>query len=504
MKENIKRNRLTFGISKLIILAAVLLFVNGCRKENTLSFQEPKRQTLMLDILKQDTSLTMAIAALEKAKMAPTLNTYGPFTFFVPDNNAFKKYFKNIGKKSLDDFTEAELKTIMTYHILPTRLKSASFLQGPQTVTTGNKDYITLDISKGFKTTAVANGKATIYSTDFEVSNGLIHKMDAVLDPPTLTIGQFLSLNSDQYSIMIGGLKRAGLMDTLTNLENDRKERIRLTLFAETNAVLQKAGITSFDNVPLEDLIKQMRYHIISGSGFSSSYTPLTTAIPHLGWPERYSTVVNTLSYNEWIYFDLAAKSLINGSVNFLASDVIMKNGIIHNVDNRLTFSDAVHRIPIFHLFKDAANYGYGIPNYIDGSLAVVASGTNWRITADSDDQPAAVPASIKRTAISIIYANWDAAGDSVVTVVRGIKKGKYSFRVAVKNGGSRGSAQLMYQNDLIGTPKAMNVTGTGTVYSTVIMGSYEFKTSGDKRIKFVCTATPGVAFETMVLTPEY
>jgi len=286
-------------------------------------------------------------------------------------------------------------------------------------------------------------------------------------------------------------------------LENDRKERIRLTLFAETNAVLQKAGINSFDDLPLEDLIKQMRYHIISGSGFSSSYTPLTTAIPHLGWPERYSSVVNTLSRDEWIYFDLAAKSLINGSVNFLASDVIMKNGIIHNVDNRLTFSDAVRRIPIFHLFKDAQNYGYGIPNYVDGSLAVVASGTNWRITADSDDQPAAVPASIKRTAISIVFANWDAPGDSVITVVRGIKKGKYSFRVAVKNGG-RGSAQLMYQNDLIGTPKVMNVPGTGTVYSTVIMGSYEFKTSGDKRIKFVCTATPGLAVETMTLVPEY
>ncbi|RZK75983.1 MAG: fasciclin domain-containing protein [Pedobacter sp.] len=503
MKENIKFNKLTFGISKLIIVAAVLLFANGCRKENTLSFQEPKRQTLMLDVLKQDTSLTMAIAALEKAKMAPTLNTYGPFTFFVPDNNAFKKYFKNVGKTGLDEFTEAELKTIMTYHILPTRLKSASFLQGPQTVTTGNKDYITLDISKGFKTTAVANGKATVYSTDMEVSNGLIHKMDAVLDPPTLTIGQFLTLNADQYSIMIGGLKRAGLMDTLTNLENDRKERIRLTLFAETNAVLEKAGITSFDNVPIEELIKQMRYHIITGSNFSSSYTPLTTSIPHLGWPERYSSVYNTLSFNEWIYFDLAAKNLINGSVNFLASDIIMKNGIIHNVDNRLVFSDAVHRIPIFHLFKDAANYGYGIPNYVDGSLAVVASGTNWRITADSDDTPAATPSSIKRTGILIIYAAFDNAGDSIISVVKGIRKGKYNFRVAVKNGG-RGTVQMMYQNDLIGTPKVMNVPGTGTVYSSVIMGSYEFKTSGDKRIKFVCTATPGVAFETMVLTPEY
>jgi len=504
MKENIfNSGKLTLGLSKLIILAAVLLFMNSCEKEQALSFQEPNRQTLMLDILKQDTSLSLAIAALEKAKMAATLNTYGPFTFFVPDNSAFRKYFKNTGKTGLADFTDAELKVIMTYHILPTRLKAASFLQGPQLVTTGNKDYITLDISKGFRTTAVANGKATVYLTDLEFSNGLVHKMDAVLDPPTLTIGQFLLQNPDQYSIITGGLKRAGLMDTLTNLENEKKERIRLTLFAETNAVLQKAGISSFDEVPLEDLIKQMRYHIITGSNFSSSYTPLTTPINHLGWPERYSNVFNTLSWNEWIYFDLAAKNLINGSINFLASDVIMKNGIVHNLDNRLIFSDAVHRVPLFHLFKDAANYGYGIPNYVDGSLAVVASGTNWRITADGDDTPAASSNSIKRTGIYIVFANWDAPGDSIVSVVKGVKKGKYNFRLAFKNGG-RGSVQMMYQDDLIGTPKPMNVANTGTTYSNIIMGSYEFKTSGDKRIKFVCTATPGIALETMVLTPEY
>ena len=504
MKENsLGFNQFTFGISKLIALVAMLLFANGCKEENTLSYQEPIRQTLMLDVLKQDTSLSLAVSALEKAKMAPTLNTYGPFTFFIPDNSAFRKYFKNTGKAGLDAFTSDELKVIMTYHILPTRLKAASFIQGPQLVTTGNKDYITIDISKGFRTTAVANGIATIYQTDMEVANGLIHKMNAVLDPPTLTIGQFLLQNPDQYSIMTAGLKRAGLMDTLTNLENERKERIRLTLFAETNAVLQKAGITSFDDVPLEDLKQQMRYHIITGSNFSSSYTPFTAAIRHLSYPERYSAVFNTLGYDQWLYFDLAARNLINESVNFLASDVIMKNGIVHNVDNRLVFSPSVKRVPLFHLFKDASNYGYGIPNYVDGSLAVVASGTNWRITADSDDTPLASTNSIKRTGIFIIYANFDNPGDSLVTVVKGIKKGKYKIRVAFKNGG-RGSLQLMYQNDLIGTPQSMNIANTGTTYSNVEMGSYEFQTSGDKRLKFVCTAGPGVALENMVLIPVY
>src|SRR5581483_7645207 len=138
---------------------------------------------------------------------------------------------------------------IMIYHILPTRLKAEEFIQGPQATATGAGDYISIDISKGYKSTAVANGIATIYQTDLEYYNGFVHKMDAVLDPPVLTIGQFLQNNPDKYSIFVGGLQRAGLMDTLTSLTNSSGVRNRLTLFCETNDVLQKAGITTFDNL---------------------------------------------------------------------------------------------------------------------------------------------------------------------------------------------------------------------------------------------------------------
>jgi hypothetical protein len=60
-----------------------------------------------------------------------------------------------------------------------------------------------------------------------------------------------------------------------------------------------------------------------------------------------------------------------------------------------------------------------------------------------------------------------------------------------------------MYQEDLIGTPQQMNIAGTGTTYSNREMGTYDFKTSGDKRLKFVSTtAGPGVALENLVLLP--
>src|SRR5206468_3017268 len=125
-------------------------------------------------------------------------------------------------------------------------------------------------------------GIARVYETDIEYSNALVHKIDAVLNPPTLTIGEFLKQNKSVYSIMIGGLDRVGLMDTLTALTDKLGQRIRLTLFAETNEVLQAAGIQNFDNMPKAELYDLMRYHIIPGGNFSASYSQLRPAVKGL------------------------------------------------------------------------------------------------------------------------------------------------------------------------------------------------------------------------------
>lgn len=110
MKEIIKSLKLLhFKGKQVLALLGLLLFLVAC-EEDQFSFQEPIRQVLMLEMLKQDTSLSMAVAALEKAKIAPLLSTYGPFTFFAPDNNAFKKYIKARGKIALTILQKLSLK----------------------------------------------------------------------------------------------------------------------------------------------------------------------------------------------------------------------------------------------------------------------------------------------------------------------------------------------------------------------------------------------------------
>ena len=487
MKKNYN-NLVRTGLAFMATIFLLVLTLLGCKKD-PFSYQEQNRAVLAYEQMKTDTSLSTFVAALEKGNLAATLNTYGPFTLFAPDNNAFRKFFASKGKKSLEEFTSDSIRFYMIYHIMQTRLKSADFVQGPQPTPSGAGDFISLDISQGFKFNTVANGIAKLYQTDIEYSNALVHKMDAVLNPPTLSIGQFLEANKDQYSIMIEGLKRANLWDTLNNLTDANGQRIRLTLFAENNDVLKAAGITSLATMPLADLDTLMRYHMIAGAGFSVTYTRKTDARPAIGVVERWDSTILTLNRRQYLYFDLAAPKLINNTANFIASDVIMRNGVLHSVDKHLAFNPTIKRTQIFHWLRGnlATAFAYGIPGISPNQQAAVNGSGNWRTFAENGRE--------------FLFYNPDGVNDSLVVVIPNVRTGKYRIEANYKNGG-RGDYQLMYENDLIGIPMNM---GQGTLYDQkLVMGSYYFQTSSDKRLKFVCTRVAGLTLENIVLTPEY
>lgn len=480
-------------MNKYIIYSSLLILavIQGCKKD-PFSYQEQVRQVLALDMIMQDTSLSLAVQALEKTNMAATLNTYGPFTFFIPDNNAFRKFLAGRGKASLDDIPTEELKTIMIYHILPTRLKSAEFVQGPQATPTGKGDYITLDISKGYKSNTIANGIANVYATDIEYSNALVHKMDAVLNPPTLTIGEFLVQNKDQYSIMIGGLQRAGLMDTLTNLTDKNGQRIRLTLFAETNDVLKAAGIQSFDNTPVDELNDLMRYHIIPGANFSASYSQLRPAVKGLNVVEHWDTTLLCINNNDYIYVNLAGKKLINDTADFSATDIIMRNGVMHNINKHIAFDPGIERTQLYHVFWRNAAFAYGIPGISSSTPPPLSTSGNWRYYLEG---------SVNGRSEYFTFMNPDGINDSLVAIVKNVRRGKYRIEVNYKGGG-RGDFQLKYGQDLIGVP--LNYGVGPTFEQKQVIGTYDFKTSGDKRLNFVCTRVGGINLECLVLTPVY
>jgi hypothetical protein len=269
--------------------------------------------------------------------------------------------------------------------------------------------------------------------------------------------------------------------------------RIRITLFAEPNDVLQAAGITTFDTWPLDQLDTLLRYHMLPGAGFSSSYTHKTEANATIGLVERWDSTIVTVNKQQYLYFDLAADKLINNTANFSASDVIMRNGTLHVVDKHLAFHSGVKRTQIYHWFRTATSFAYGIPGISPTQAPAINGSGNWRTFAEAGRE--------------FLFCNPDGVNDSMVTIVKNIRMGRYRFEVSYKAGG-RGTCQLMNNDETIGSPanlgQSLGTINGGLYNQKLVLGIHTFRTTGDKRIKFVLTALPGVAFDNLVITPVY
>ncbi len=111
--------------------------------------------------------------ALKNLDLAETLNGAGPFTLFVPDDDAFAKV--NLSEM-LNDINK--LKETFTYHVLEGKFTAAD-VAALEHAHTMNVKALTIRVKDG--DILIDNGKIT--KMDIECSNGVIHVVDAVFLP---------------------------------------------------------------------------------------------------------------------------------------------------------------------------------------------------------------------------------------------------------------------------------------------------------------------------------
>ncbi len=103
----------------------------------------------------------------------------GAFTVFVPTNEAFSKIPTIIMSELLNEPDQIQLKSLLSYHILPVKVMAAS-IGAAQTRLSFTGEELRFADSNGLK----VNG-ATILSRNIEATNGVIHALDTVLAPST-------------------------------------------------------------------------------------------------------------------------------------------------------------------------------------------------------------------------------------------------------------------------------------------------------------------------------
>lgn len=133
--------------------------------------------------VKAGTFKTLA-QALTAADLIKTLKGTGPFTVFAPTDEAFAKLPKETLDALLKPENKKQLTSVLLYHVISGKaVKSDRITKAKNfSVKMANNGYNEVDTKNG-----VTIGKAKVTKADIEASNGVIHVIDTVLVPKTVS-----------------------------------------------------------------------------------------------------------------------------------------------------------------------------------------------------------------------------------------------------------------------------------------------------------------------------
>jgi uncharacterized surface protein with fasciclin (FAS1) repeats len=281
----------------------------------------------------------------EKVGLTGILSTRGPFTLFLPNDSAFYDYYALKGKNSYNDFTDDELIILLRNHVVPSEITTSDIGLGSLNERNAIGDYL---VSEFRVSDIVINKNSSIIKRDIMVANGVIHKIDQVIDP--VTEGSYSTLNKlDDFSIFTEALELAGLSDTLDKVEIPYglgTARVRYTILAVSDSVYQENGINTVQDLVAEfddgvgsltDLdngfYKYMVYHCLENTYYLSTFE------------EDIYYVISRENYVFIEYADIfsinpnAEDSIVTTFIDY-QSNIPAKNGVIHGITQIMPSKD--------------------------------------------------------------------------------------------------------------------------------------------------------------------
>jgi len=136
----------------------------------------------VLAVAEAEGDLGTFLAATEAAGIMEDFHGEGPFTLFVPTDDAFSAYLDEAGMSQEEVFSGAEmLQAIVGYHVV-TMMEDSEMVMGMDGQSLTTMSGAPLEVTVDGDTVMV--GDATILRYDIPASNGVIHVIDAVLLPP--------------------------------------------------------------------------------------------------------------------------------------------------------------------------------------------------------------------------------------------------------------------------------------------------------------------------------
>jgi uncharacterized surface protein with fasciclin (FAS1) repeats len=293
--------------TKLIAIFAFLgLMLTSCSDDDN---QMPTVDNTITGIASNASDLTLLVKALKKADLATTLQGTGPFTVFAPTDQAFISagYTASV----IDNLPTADipaLKQILLNHVVSGSVQSSGLTNNTYiktlakgTASTTNTLSMYVNTTSGVRLNGVSSVITTTAGSTFNIiaSNGVIHKVDAVITLPTIVTHATANSN---FSTLASLLTDQNLITTLSGTANSP-----FTVFAPLNSAKKTAVLT---------------YHVVAGANVLSNAIPTT---PITTFESGTFTVSGTVITDEQ-----------NRQTNIVLADVQCANGVIHAVNKVL------------------------------------------------------------------------------------------------------------------------------------------------------------------------
>lgn len=306
--------------------AAGLFLFSACSDDDDNGTEGPAGPTQnIVEIAVDNPEYSILAEALTATGLDGTLAGEGPFTVFAPDNDAFETLFNELDVENAAELIDAQgedaVRDILLYHVLGASVASAT-LEDDQYVTTSStaspdENQLSLRIQSSGGVTLNGNS-ANVVSADIMATNGIIHRIDAVLMPPSIVDH---ALNNAIVSELANALVAADLDGTLMG---DGP----FTVMAPVNSAFTNISSTIEALTP-EELFATLLYHVVDGNVRSEDLAegPVPTRNPD----DATFTVSFVQEDDAVILTDNAGEQ-----ATVVFTDVQGTNGVIHLINKVL------------------------------------------------------------------------------------------------------------------------------------------------------------------------
>lgn len=295
--------------------AALLAWSGGCGDDDGDVSESPDAG--IVDVASGSEDFESFSDALTMADLDMQLSGEGPFTVFAPTDEAFE----DLAEGTLDELSQAELRTVLLYHVVEGRLSRDVLeeTEGPIMTRAGFTafidvdDALVVDIEDGIDVAdeAIEINEADVVETDIEARNGIIHGIEAVLMPPDILRALRLA---GRFDTLLLAIERADLLD-------DLQAEGPFTLFAPTDEAFEELPDDALEDMSNEELRNLLLFHVVQDRLLAEDLT---------------GDAVETMVDGAELDVAVSGDQIVVHGARVVSPDIITTNGVIHVIDNVL------------------------------------------------------------------------------------------------------------------------------------------------------------------------